>query len=136
MSNISPEIWGSHGWKFMHYISFTYPINPTQEDKINYKKYFTSVGDVLPCQKCRTNFKNHLSKFPLNDNVLSTNSTLVAWLINIHNEVNKINGKKEYTLDEILKIYFPNEKTFNTNKIIISIVLILLIIVIIYTIKN
>ena len=30
-------IWGPGMWHFLHTISFNYPINPTDEDKTNYK---------------------------------------------------------------------------------------------------
>ena len=33
---ITPDIWGPHGWKFLHYISFGYPENPTINIKNQY----------------------------------------------------------------------------------------------------
>jgi hypothetical protein len=35
MQNINPNIWGTHGWTFMHYITLAYPENPSEEDKKN-----------------------------------------------------------------------------------------------------
>jgi len=37
--SIKPNIWGPHGWKFMHYVSLGYPVNPTESEKQNYKNY-------------------------------------------------------------------------------------------------
>ena len=37
---ITPDIWGPHGWKFLHYLSFGYPMNPTTEQKNQYKTFF------------------------------------------------------------------------------------------------
>ena len=34
---ITPQEWGPHGWKFIHYVSLGYPENPTEEDKHKYK---------------------------------------------------------------------------------------------------
>ena len=48
-NSIQPKLWGPHGWKFMHYISLGYPINPTSKDKINYKNFYYSLQDILPC---------------------------------------------------------------------------------------
>ena len=28
-----PEFWGPSGWKFLHYVTFQYPIKPTVNDK-------------------------------------------------------------------------------------------------------
>jgi hypothetical protein len=46
---ITPEIWGPHGWKFMHYVALAYPAKPTEEDKKNYKIFFESIQNILPC---------------------------------------------------------------------------------------
>ena len=37
---ITPDIWGPYGWKFLHYLSFGYPTNPTIEQKNQYKTFF------------------------------------------------------------------------------------------------
>ena len=57
---ITPNLWGPHGWKFMHYISLGYPINPTSEDKINYKNFYYSLQDILPCDKCAINYQKNI----------------------------------------------------------------------------
>ena len=49
---ITPNLWGPHGWKFIHYVTFGYPINPTNQDKENYKMFFLSLQNILPCSKC------------------------------------------------------------------------------------
>lgn len=132
INNISPSIWGSAGWKFLHYITFTYPNHPTDEDKESYLNFFNYVGQVLPCKNCRINYKNHQIKYPLNDVVLSTKQNLVNWLINIHNEVNKINGKKIMNYDEVINIYFNNnnKQTFKLSKKAMILLFIFIVIII------
>ena len=90
---MKPEVWGPHAWIFLHSITLEYPNNPTNEDKLNIKNFFNSVGLVLPCQKCRLNFNSHLKKYPLTDKVLESKSSLVKWMIDIHNCVNVMNNK-------------------------------------------
>jgi hypothetical protein len=90
--SIKPSIWGPHGWKFMHYVSLGYPSKPTEEDKKNYKAFYTSLQHILPCAKCV-------------DNHLSSRDTLVRWVIDIHNQVNNETGKREYTYEEALSLY-------------------------------
>ena len=32
-----PEIWGKHGWNFLHLITMGYPDNPTEDEKRQYR---------------------------------------------------------------------------------------------------
>jgi len=136
VNNISPEEWGPSAWRFMHYITLSYPDNPTNNDKQNMKTFFSSIGSILPCEKCRLNFERHLVIYPLNDDVLSSRFDLVNWLINVHNEVNKMNGKKVLSYDEVMELYLykkhDNCLIVNTRSavIIVSIVIIIILIVI------
>ena len=102
--SIKPSIWGPHGWKFLHYVSLGYPSNPSEEDKKNYKNFYTSLQHILPCAKCAHNHSHTLKKYPI-DNHLSNRDTLVRWVIDIHNKVNSETGKKEYTYEEALSLY-------------------------------
>lgn len=133
MQNINPEIWGSHGWKFMHYITLSYPNNPTDSDKINMVEFFSSVGKVLPCMSCRLNYIKHNNKYPLNDKALSDRKSLVEWLMNVHNEVNLLNNKPTYTLDKLYKEYMEPKVTTkcNFNYTLLGL-LVLLIIILVY----
>jgi hypothetical protein len=131
INNISPTIWGPPGWKFLHYVTFAYPDKPTFDDKENYKTFFNSVGTILPCASCRGNYNSHLKKFPLDNTVLSSRQNIVLWLINIHNEVNKMYGKKIFTYDDVVKIYFPKPFDYSQYYPII-LVLVIIIICIIY----
>jgi hypothetical protein len=118
INNISPNIWGSSGWNFLHYITFTYPNEPTEEDKDTYLNFFKFVGKVLPCKNCRINYEKHQEKYPLNDIVLYNKENLIKWLIDIHNEVNLMNGKKVLSYDEVINNYFGknNKKIYKLNK--------------------
>lgn len=102
--SIKPSIWGPHGWKFLHYVSLGYPNNPTEEDKRNYKNFYTSLQHILPCAKCAHNYSHNLKQYPI-DNHLGSRDTLIRWVIDIHNKVNTETGKKEYTYEEALSLY-------------------------------
>ena len=107
--SIKPDIWGPHGWKFMHYVTLGYPDHPTHNDKQNYKNFFQSLQNVLPCAKCAQNYKKNLNESPI-DNNLETRDHLVKWLIDIHNKVNLETGKSEIPYEEALSLY-TNEQT-------------------------
>ena len=41
--NINPKIWGPCAWDFFYFIALSYPKDPTQEDKLKYKKYLFTI---------------------------------------------------------------------------------------------
>lgn len=97
-----PSVWGKHGWNFLHLTLLSYPKNPTDEDKQNYKEYITSLQKVLPCNKCRNHMKAHLQKHPLDDAALSSRDSIVKWGIDLHNIVNYHTGKRMLTYSEAI----------------------------------
>ena len=131
-----PSNWGPHSWIFLHTITFNYPINPSENEKINYKEFFNSLKNILPCPKCRIHYEKNIQKFPIK---LNSRIDLIHWLIKIHNEVNKSLNKKIYSFEEIESIY---QSKFNysirknemiepiiSQKLLLFIIFILLIII-------
>ena len=86
-SNIDPRIWGSSGWIFLRNIAKGYPDKPTQQDKEKYKKYFELIGEVLPCSKCRYNYKKHWKEVNINE-YLHHKNALYRWVNIIKNKTN------------------------------------------------
>jgi hypothetical protein len=105
---ITPEIWGPHGWKFIHYVALAYPAKPTSEQKNEYKVFFESIQNILPCGMCSYNYKKHLKELPIDDKVLENNITLLKWTIDMHNKVNVQNGKREYNSEEVVNLLINN----------------------------
>mgnify|MGYP003955750091 CR=1 FL=1 len=116
------KIWGPHAWIFLHSITMAYPENPTEQDKSNFRTFFSSIQDILPCSICKTHYKQHLTENPIQ---LSNRKELVNWLINIHNSVNKLNNKKQYSYNEVINYY---DQLYNNSSlkyiIIISVIVI------------
>lgn len=85
------KIWGSAGWIFNHSITFGYPLDPTPEQKNEYKKYFINLGSVLPCKYCRESYSNIISNgdTKLTDDALANRNTLTKWFYDVHEAVNK-----------------------------------------------
>lgn len=115
--NINPSLWGPSSWKFLHYVTLSYPDKPEDSDKTKMYNFFMMVKDVLPCEKCTYNFNEHIIKYPLTNDILSSRYTFINWLMNIHNEVNISLGKPTITYDQLTEIYFNqnNVKTTNVN---------------------
>lgn len=100
------NVWGPSLWHVLHTISFNYPVNPTVEDKKNYRQYFESLGNVLPCRACRDNYKVNLSKVKLTEKALKNRKSFSKWVFNLHNHVNEMTGKKfDKTYEETRELY-------------------------------
>lgn len=99
---MKPEIWGKYGWCFFHLVTMGYPENPTQKDKNKYYEYIQCLKYVLPCDKCNYNLRDHLKKYPLSQEALSSRKSLVVWGIELHNIVNYYTGKPMLTHTEAI----------------------------------
>lgn len=108
MTNLGPESWGPHAWKFIHIVALAYPVKPTLEEKQNYKRFYTTIGDIIPCAHCKEHYKEHLIKNPITDDVLMNRKKLLNWTIDIHNEVNKLTGKTTYDYDTAIELIKRN----------------------------
>jgi hypothetical protein len=108
MTNLGPESWGPHAWKFIHIVALAYPVKPTLEDKQNYKRFYTTIGDIIPCAHCREHYKENLVKNPITDDILMSRKKLLNWTIDIHNEVNKLTGKNTYDYDTAVELITRN----------------------------
>ena len=103
-----PDVWGPHGWKFIHFITLGYPNNPTSKDKKNYKNFFKNMKNMIPCSICANHYGEHLKIYPLDNSVLSNKQNFINWGIQMHNAVNKMHGKKIYGYKDGLKEIIKN----------------------------
>lgn len=104
---MDPKIWGKHFWNTINTIAISYPDKPDEDDKKNISTFMYSLANVLPCYKCQEHFKENLKKFPL-QHALKSRQTLIHWVIDIHNSVNRRNGKREYSYEEGLYLMESN----------------------------
>ena len=104
ITDMNQNIWGPHLWFSLHSISFNYPLKPSVEDKNNYKSFFLSLQETIPCSVCKKNYKRHLNEHPLQD-YLDDRKSLVYWVIDMHNMVNAEIGKKILSYDIVVKKY-------------------------------
>ena len=99
-----PSIWGPHLWYVMHIISFEYPQQPSEYDKRIYHDFYTSLKDVIPCQDCRKHYREFITRYPISPH-LDSRGSLIKWVIQVHNFVNKSLGKEELSVAQVLNIY-------------------------------
>ena len=87
-------VWGPAQWHMLHTISFNYPVNPTEEQKRQYRNYVLSLQNVLPCGACRKNLKTNLRHLPLKMSNMKSRDTFSRYIYNLHELVNKMLKKK------------------------------------------
>ena len=105
---LGPNIWGPHLWKALHMISIGYPNEPNEEQKQNYRSFFETFYQVIPCSICSNNYKNHLKELPITNDTMKNKQNLANWVIDIHNIVNKELGKPIIEHDDGLLLIFNN----------------------------
>ena len=44
-------VWGPSLWHFLHTMSFNYPVEPSPEQKKQYREFILSLENILPCKK-------------------------------------------------------------------------------------
>ena len=59
---MDPSFWGKSTWLYLHTLTFNYPLNPTEEDKIKYYNHFKQLGDMLPCPSCAESYKIYFNE--------------------------------------------------------------------------
>lgn len=118
------KIWGPPMWESIHSIAFGYPVEPTEEHKINYKNFFINLKNVLPCRYCRESYEEFIKTDPdarLMDTVFESRDTLTEWVYKLHQRVNKKLGVDyRLSLDDFRHKFetyrakcIPNEKGCN-----------------------
>ena len=136
---MKPNLWGPSAWKFIHAIALNYPDNPTEEQKKAMAAFLISLQYILPCNKCAFNYKKHLETFDLNTAV-ENKTSLLDTTIELHNMVNRINGKKTFSRtegrEEIMKLF--EEQAYVPKKIfaLLIVIVVILVISLIYTYNN
>ena len=83
---------------FFHSVSFSYPENPTIEQKKSAMDFFKALPFMLPCSTCGKHCQEQLEKFPPR---VENREQLTKWLYNFHNMVNQRLGKKMPSFEEI-----------------------------------
>jgi hypothetical protein len=118
------KIWGPAVWEALHCIAFGYPIEPTDEQKKEYKNFFLNIMNVLPCKFCRDSYKDFITKEEntiLKDCDMNNRESLTRWLYNMHNRVNlKLGINYKISYEDIVNKYesyrakcIPNENGCN-----------------------
>ena len=101
---MDPVVWGPHLWFYMHTLSFNYPENPTNKNKVDHKEFFKNLKETLPCENCRNHYNKFWDTYKI-ENYLVSKQKLIEWVLILHNDVNKRNNKPQWSIDRLKKYY-------------------------------
>jgi hypothetical protein len=85
--------WGPAMWHSLHMISFNYPVEPTSQQKKQYRNLMLNLVNVLPCKYCRVNLKKNYKIFPLTMECMKSRDSFSRYVYNLHERINKNLGK-------------------------------------------
>jgi hypothetical protein len=108
-----PAKWGGSAWRFLHYLTLMYPDKPTAKDRARFRYMFNMLPKLLPCNICAQHFKQLLGKKPVHKH-LSSRSSLVKWLHDLHARINRENvpGKKRAPVPAMSAVVPVFQKTW------------------------
>lgn len=99
------KIWGPVFWETLHCVSAGYPLEPTDNDKINYKNFYISVKNILPCKYCRDSYEQFITiekETLIDDSVFESRHNLMFWIYKLHERVNlKLGMTYNVTFEEV-----------------------------------
>ncbi|NDA89348.1 MAG: hypothetical protein EBY20_00305 [Alphaproteobacteria bacterium] len=87
-------VWGPSLWHFLHTMSFNYPVEPTVDQKNQYRNFVLSLKYVLPCKYCRMNLVTNFKQLPLTMANMKNRETFSRYVYDLHELVNKMLHKK------------------------------------------
>jgi hypothetical protein len=101
---IAPDIWGPSTWTFLHLIAMSEQYEKDDSRLVFYKDLYILLQELLPCGKCRNHLKENMKSLKSIESITSPRE-LFDWTTQLHNLVNKLNNKREYTLEESYNLW-------------------------------
>lgn len=89
-------VFGPPMWHFLHTMSFNYPIDPTPQEKRNYKTFLYQLRHILPCKYCRINLTKNLKRKPILACHLLNRDTFSRYVYDLHELVNQMLHKTSH----------------------------------------
>lgn len=107
-SKISKDQWGRPLWFVLHTFSLYSSPSFTEQQKMLWTAFVSSLQFVLPCPICREHINKNLADMNIK-NYFSSNKTLFEWTVKLHNIVNKDTKKNVVSLQEAYQLYDVNK---------------------------
>lgn len=99
--------WGKFLWEYIHTICIIdYPnLNINLQITKNTIELLKIIAESIPCDSCKTSFKNSLVSLKFSNINLSESMCLFKWSINEHNRINVKNNISIFSYNDAIKKY-------------------------------
>lgn len=101
-----PKVWGPSFWFMLHNGASKYPVEASNLRKERMKGFILGIPTMVPCEGCISHAIPYLeASKPHLDDIVKGRDSLFKFFVDFHNDVNKRLHKKQYTYDEVYKMY-------------------------------
>ena len=97
---LTREELGNASWKILHSFAASYPIEPTEQDKLSFNGLITAFTNLYPCKSCRKNFAKIIEENPIE---LNSRVEVIMYMCKIHNIVNVNLNKEEFDCSNVFE---------------------------------
>jgi len=102
--NLDPDVWGPYYWFFLHTIAYSYPVYPNEVTKRKYYDLIHNFPLFIPHEKYSNRFIRILDRYPVTP-YLDKRESFMRWVNFVHNKINEIKEKDEYSLEDSIHLY-------------------------------
>lgn len=96
MLEMNPKYY-SHLWAVIHLSGLNF--NKNSDSEIEYTNFYSSICNILGCDKCIIHYKQFMIDTPPDFD------DLFGWTVKLHNSVNDMRGDPTFTREESLKYW-------------------------------
>jgi len=104
----NPSVWGPPLWFFLHSMTLALPEKIPAEQSLAIMRLMQALTKILPCEPCGRHLNDNMEEIKIYKHLFFRNS-MVQWMIDFHNRVNKQAGeygsRHQWTLEEVLEKY-------------------------------
>ena len=90
--------WGQPMWDVLYSIAFSFPDNPTPQERAALKNFLQSLEHILPCEHCREHFSAYVASHPI---PTDSSEAVSNWVLGLNNNVNARIGKPQLTMQDV-----------------------------------
>eukprot|EP00930_Biecheleria_cincta_P080264 TRINITY_DN68426_c0_g1_i1.p1 TRINITY_DN68426_c0_g1~~TRINITY_DN68426_c0_g1_i1.p1 ORF type:complete len:242 (-),score=31.67 TRINITY_DN68426_c0_g1_i1:15-740(-) len=110
-----PSVWGPPTWFTLHSITLGLPYKIPLQQQESLKELMHALTFLLPCPHCRAELQDWMHENPIEPH-LATRDSMVKWMISLHNQGNRYQGKKELSYEEVIGAYAEAYRVGNPQR--------------------